>query len=422
MSSISIHPANRFSWEKWVFGVTLFLLITDGYRLTSFLPVLSVSRFLALTTVLLLLYGAQTLSRCLQRLDVLLLFFATTVAWPVLSAFWAPAPTLRDIAIQIHLFSIFLGSAAFWQRHPNSALAIPLSAILFSAVFAILSLVFPSAFKAFAEEADALYDYRGRAFGLFLQPNSLAHNLCLIYATVLLGSGRWPLKTLALATALLLACVGLSGSRAGMLTAALLVIIVIASELRSANIAFMQKRKSQFLVLMSSILLMMTAVVATGGDRITFGGNQNLKERIASIYDERARKGTRSISSRVALANRYLNAAQQKPLLGHGIGSSYFFVSQRRFFENRSHNGAIEAFYLYGGIGFALWALMLTAFCFTLQWHGVASDSVTKTGLFASLILLAFASNTFIVNRSLCFILGAMYALHLQRMHLFLKK
>lgn len=413
MTSSAIKPSSSSSFSKLLFGIIIFLLITDGYRFTTFVPVLSVSRFSALSTVMLLIYGFRDIRRYAKQLDILALLFATTVAWPVISAAWAPAPTLRDIGIQLHLFAIFVGSSAFLLRHPGSMYTIPIKAILFSTAFALLSLVFPDAFRAFAEEAEARYDFRGRAFGLFLQPNRLAHSLCLIYAVFLLAPGRPPLKAHAVATALLLICVGLSGSRAGMLTAVLLVGATTAAELHSTHFAFLQKRKSRLLFMMFSISILMIGAVTIGGDRVNFGERQNLQERIASIYNKRARKDTRSIEARTTLAKRYLNAAQQKPLIGHGLGSSYFFVTQRRLFENRSHNGAIEVLYLYGLVGLALWAMMLTAFCFGLQWQTFVRSKVLNIGLFVAVLLLAATANTFIVNRVLFFLLGAMYAMHL---------
>jgi len=175
----------RASTADILFAFVLFLTVTDSYRLIavwgqvgSLAPLTGVFALAALLYALFhSSYSAMPFSRFLAWTTFVLLL-------PVGSVAYSLNPNFRDIGLQISYFSLLCGSKVFFSRATTRHLRRVLldGALVSGFTGVILSILRPDLFKSLAQGTDfTTFDFAGRGYGFYLQPNICAASITLLF-------------------------------------------------------------------------------------------------------------------------------------------------------------------------------------------------------------------------------------------------
>jgi O-antigen ligase len=330
------------------------VLILNATNLFSFLaawlgvPIYLVSAALLLVNFALIAAKPHALASLL-RTDVK--WWAVVLfAWPVVAIGWAPVVDAREVALLAYYASLLVAAVLFARDCGRDAMhAVCLLSLLVTAGGVLLSLYTPGPFMAVARAADASTDYMGRAYGFFIQPNSAALALNLLYLgwfstshAVLRSALLFVLAPLAF-----LACVMLTGSRGGVLGAGLIVAMQFLYAWQHGRIPAAKLQLRTF----ATLALLAGSVYMTRGHLASSRTANDLMLRISSLVNGRISVGVVgrdvSIQGRLAAWRYYADRVSESPLIGHGTGAERYFV-QRGLCQVTSHSGALSSAVNYG--------------------------------------------------------------------------
>jgi hypothetical protein len=194
-----------------------------------------------------------------------------------------------------------------------------------------------------------------RGFGFFVQPNTAAVSLVILFAIAFVErKGKSSLKVMFYSVTLLL-FITVTGSRAALIFSVVLVIFYVGSSFSS----IMHRRVGDkarifitWLTLASIALLIAVSVSIVTMERMT----KSLKNSPVNIPINRLRDvpvnvtgayESYSIKGRIIAAKDYIKKTFEKPILGHGIGSNMYFQENNLVYK-ASHNTILKKSSSYG--------------------------------------------------------------------------
>lgn len=309
----------------------------------------------AVTTILLAVNLFYLLLRCrhtyrVLRLHSVLSWVGVLAIWPLLTLIHASDADTRAIGLQLFYCSLFLATVVYATSAGRGAvyLAITIS-LAISIGGLILSAVAPSLFEPAASLAGTSIDKESRLFGFYLQPNSLAIALVLMFAASMRLLFQRHQIYATLTTVGVLVAVATTGSRTGMVCVLALSVCALfrrpesRTHRRALVIGF-------FLVVATAAHLMSTAYVR---DAATLpNAREDLIARLETMLAFRftSASGTfedGSFQQRIAAQQEYVGLLVERPLLGHGVGSDSYF-RQLGILPASAHSSALSNALEYG--------------------------------------------------------------------------
>lgn len=395
---------------KFLCAFALFTAMTKTYVVYAWLSGQSVAvmtfLFFLLQSFLILLFSRQYKIKIDDYWFPILLFFLVVV--PLMVMTFTANLDLRVSLLNLFFFLVFWLSFLVGATYGRVfLLKVTVAALIFTIVAGLVSTFFFQLFTPFAELTDSKNFYWGRAFGFYLQPNSLAIAINLLYLLVYALSRRVNLIIYLFPIAL----VGIlaAGSRTNMLGFFIINMCVFIHSLRNSEI---ELRKPVMRVLASSsLVVVLTAPYLfekLSGDEFKY-----LTERLVYAIEivsesgagEKVSKDT-SVQDRLNYQISYLNAIEKKPFLGYGFGV------QEKMIENgvllgASHNSFLE-YLLQGGIFYFFWFLMF-ALLFWIFLANFKDRSFAKYAYISFLVFMTFYINfstTFFSERLVYVVIG----------------
>jgi len=395
------------SWDL-AFGLVFFLTITDLYRLIA--PWAGLGSLAPLTGIFTLVSVGYALHYWRDtRLPLSRLIGWTTFVLliPLGSLAYSPAPSFRDMALQVLYFSLLWSGKVFFSRASTGFLrGILLDAALVAGyVGVVLSILDPSLFAGIAETTEDTTNFLGRGFGFYLQPNVCAASLTLLFFLWLFARKPRGLFRITFTLAYLLAIL-LTGSRGGMVMSVFLVASHVLLAGPSWDMPVLGGRFVRFVVAGGVGIVLVVGAVFDVAPGLVPGGLDETLYRIRSLAEYRdLATGDKSVQGRLQVQQAYFPLIAERPFLGYGLGSSAA-MRERRVLERPSHNMFIEYTFMYGLTGIVIWILVIGMTwedCLALRW---TEHHKVHLLLFGVLFCACMVSNTVLSNRVLYCVLG----------------
>ncbi len=232
-------------------------------------------------------------------------------------------------------------------------------AFIFTGIFGIYSMYNPQYFYSFGEITNALTFYHGRAFGFYLQPNSyaIAINLMFIALIVLSPSIKYVIYLTPITLLILLG----AGSKTNIAAFAIILFFVYLFIFKYHKKQLMKHSTLMFtlLILFIGILGMQLYEKIQNNDefsglynRLEFVFLQDDQSNLSNITEDA------SMVERIKAQKRYIKVIADSPLVGYGIGARDQLIDKGILSLN-AHNTPLEIL-LEGGI---LYLLFFIYFC-----------------------------------------------------------
>ena len=303
----------------------------------------------------------------------ILLWVLLLLIWPLFSFMYSVGGDLRSILILLNSFLIFSGISILIQRGHIIIVHKMLSAsLVVTYLGAVLNLMRPDLFTEVARLADAYVLTMGRPGGFHLQPNDLAINSVLIFAAKLaLDRDDHPIRD-AISSGLVVLIVLLSGSRAGLMTVA--IVLELDSVGRLTDRTSRVKIAKASISYLGSLVIMMIGVFFLAKSTLSFLRNTTdvtsggLVDRLDAFLSFRlsydgAGLHTQSITDRWEAQLNYLRLIAESPVTGHGIGSEQLYLATGGI-PLSSHSSFLSMSFEYGVPYAFVFVLALVSFIF----------------------------------------------------------
>ncbi len=284
---------------------------------------------------------------------------------------------------------------------------VTIASFIFTVVAGLISTFFFELFSPFAELTNSEAFYWGRAFGFYLQPNSLAIAINMLYLLIF-GLSK---KVNLIIYLFPLALVGIlaAGSRTNMLGFFIINMAVFLLSLRNSEISL---KKPVIRVLIGSIAILISTAPYLF-EKLSGEEFKYLTERLIYTVEIVSESGASdkvsedtSVQDRLNYQLSYLKAIDKKPFLGYGFGVQESMI-ENGLLKGSSHNSFLE-YLLQGGLFyffcFALFSLMFWFFLFNFK-----PISFSKYAYVAFLIFMTFYINfstTFFGERLVYVVIG----------------
>lgn len=339
---------------------TLFfiILVLNATGLFAFIAPHIGATIAQVSTILLLLNGIYLFSRgraCiyLMRRTDLKYWFVLLLLWPLFTLVYAPSIEARQIGLQVYYMSLLFATVVFTVTKGLDTLFHALSiSLVISAVGLVMSMITPEYFQPVAFLSDAKINYMDRAYGFFMQPNSAAIHINLMFVGWYFLWRRKTSVLQVLAVSIFLLSILLTGSRSGIIISGIVIVFIAIDTLRLRN-AKIGIRKNLFaktimvllLVILSFSVLndyLSTAYYLEGSlvDRISMMTQFRLSNQEDTLQDT-------SLHERIAVQSIYWSFIQERPLLGHGLGSSIYLLNNGPIYMT-SHSTLLSSTMEYG--------------------------------------------------------------------------
>jgi O-antigen ligase len=233
------------------------------------------------------------------------------------------------------------------MQHPQR---IAIASLVFSFLTMTISIILPELFSSMAVMASARFEYLGRGYGLFLQPNLYAYNSVMIMILIYLMLPMAYTSKYALIIALFVVGLFLSGSRGGMLAASVLVIGPVIVDRHLVSRRFISS--IPILILIATVLVFLVILFEIG-ESVYW---QYYIGRFLTIFDNDIIQDG-SVSARFYYQAAFLDSIIEKPLFGYGIGSSSYLIESGELL-GAAHNQILDTLLQYGFVG-----LITVLFC-----------------------------------------------------------
>jgi len=248
----------------------------------------------------------------------------------------------RFLALNVFYYFLFILTYLLYTRYGAKDLYILLIVSFVVTVFSgLVSVINPQAFAKYADLVDTHEFYGGRAFGFYLQPNSFAHAVNLMYIALIALTKR-P-RILLYFFPVYIAVVLLSGSRSNLVAFMLISAVLLT---------FLFKKYPATVVKLGFILGSVFIIVGLfiGTSLLNVLNDQDhyaLLSRINLLALEETNgyllsvSEDQSMSERIKYQEVMLSSFVESPIVGYGIGSQQFLLKQGVFI-GAAHNGLIE--------------------------------------------------------------------------------
>jgi O-antigen ligase len=347
------------------------------------------------------------------------------LVWPLLTLLYAPAFDLREVGLQLYFFTLFLGTVVYCAGNGLPAMYRMLTISLVVTIVGMpLSMMAPQYFEAVAALAEAQSEVMGRPIGFYMQPNSLAISLCLIFIA---WFALRKIKSVSSEVVVILIFLGLqllTGSRMGVLVG-----VGIAGIVLMYN---WPKRLIRGRLIYTGGLLLICLGASVAGLRTYLavvsdtGYRQqgDLLDRMESIVTFRINPTgdlveDTSLSARFDTQANYLELVLDRPWLGYGFGSDVYYQDTGQIWIS-AHSQALTYAFEYGVLN----PLVVCLVVLSLYWkrgrrsveHALDSNSV---GQFVAAFLVLFAYASVTEARVFYIVLGLVFAMVQYSKHLF---
>lgn len=340
------------------------------------------------------------------------------VVWPLLALPFGTVLRLREIGLLLFFFSLVFGAGLYAVKNGLHAIhRVMLVSLLISLVGMGLSMTMPGYFASVAEAAQAHIQSEGagRAFGFFLQPNSMAVGMVILFIA---WFACWEGKKSVLevvAIMVLLVVILLSGSRTGMVLSALLVLFTLAfswkSYLRDARV-LLKLVTLGILVLVSAVGL---RVYLSNQDTPLSSRQADLIQRMEMLLNlkltnEDSILEDESVTERMHAQKNYLDLIAQRPLTGYGVGANSQFLEDETL-DLLAHSDFLMRALEYGVLYPVVFMLVMLRLYFRRRRreieHALGVNAITQ---FVFLLLFAYVINGIIMDSRVFYVVLGVFA------------
>ena len=273
--------------------------------------------------------------------------------WPLLTLLYAPSFEVRQIGQQLYFFVLFFSAVTYTVANGLPAMNRVLCVSLLVTVIGVpLSMLAPQYFSTVAELAGAIrFENEGRPCGFLLQPNSLATAIVFLFIG---WFAVWERKhTLIEVTAILgfLLLLLLTGSRSGVLVAAIVMAFALTfSWRRGFASGRLLLKTGAFIACLAGGIVGMKHYLSQM--EYTDVRREDLVSRMETMLhfrlsDDSNLREDGSIQARVGAQEAYWSLVKEEPLLGHGLGSNAYYREGNSISKD-AHSDALACAMEYG--------------------------------------------------------------------------
>ena len=413
-----------------LFAFILILIITEATNLAAS----AIGSYQAVSLVILALtviYLIINIGRVILLLTngYVFTWLILLLIWPLLTIPLAGIFDERRLALQIFYFSLFMSSIVLYEKKGwNFIRNIMIASLAVTAAGVFISLLKPELFS-FAASAQKNWgdsvDFKGRAFGFYLQPNRAANAVTFIVICCMAGQRSKSIYIQLLPLLIGFAIIALTGSRGGAVVYVIVLSICLLYKSRYYNRFITQSAGLSYLRKASVPLIVCVIVIGAGlasysAYQVRSGlSDQSLVDRFTSLFSISNESGDSlsddmSVTSRFRVKKQAVVIIAQKPILGHGFDAMQRYKRIGKL-DLSTHDMYLKTIMEYGIIYFVVYAWMITYLYFNRnrKMMSAALGSNIVTQFIACLLLSSLIINTIDTSKLYCFVLGAIVSLHM---------
>lgn len=305
---------------------------------------------------LIYLFLKSNYTRYILKYKSMLPWIIILLIWPLATTVYSPFFSLREIGLQVYYFSIFLGTIVWVNRKGINSVYHLFALSLVVTIFGMaLSKLDPALFEKAAILADAKVpgeSIGARPTGFYLQPNSLAIALNLMFIG---WFGLWKKKTPrreVLAITLFLALELATGSRAGIIVGVGIIGVYLLHNWKKTLVS---GRLIYWLCIFPALLFFLsigTQLYLNNIIQNTTSRHLDLLNRVESIIylrftTEDSITNDTSLQYRIMAQKIFLNYISRKPFHGYGLGSVRYYQDTGRIWLS-AHSQFLTVAFEYG--------------------------------------------------------------------------
>ncbi len=273
-------------------------------------------------------------------------------------------------------------------------------AVFINVLSAILNLIYPSFFYYLSLALQRTFESGDRASGLFLQPNTLALSLVLIY---IITSFIYKENVSSYLGIAILSGIFLTGSRSGIISifiAFLIRLLINKNYFRAIVKYYLPAIISAILIYYFTSSYLFTTMITNPRD--------NFYTRVTKIFESDAYdyKADGSIRARTAYQQVYIDGILDYPFAGHGFKTQQDFLGEGKIWGS-AHNVFLELLYLGGVLYLLIYMYLLFCLIAYVRYYGKLDRSFFSGGIqfIVFLTFISFFSTMILENRLLyiCF-------------------
>jgi O-antigen ligase len=344
-------------------------------------------------------------------------WFVILLAWPLFTLLYAQSLEIREIGLQVYYFTLFSGAAIYTIANGLTSMRRLLAVSLVITIFGmVLNLLAPQYFEAVSDVAGAEVLREGRVCGFILQPNQLALSLDFMFIAWFMLWGRKKILLEAAAILIFMLLILLTGSRTGMVTAAIVVMFVLMPARKDRRWVV---NKKYLLKLGTLMIAMAIGIIAMKFylTRINYTDTQedDLLDRMElmlnfKLGNEEKITDIRSMEQRMDAQAVYWSLFKERPLFGHGFGAEVYYM-EISYILLTSHSDALKNAMEYGfmyPVAFCL--LMLLLYRRKSRREIESFFKVSSIGQFVTITVLLFCLGSIMDTRTFYIVLGMFFA------------
>lgn len=337
--------------------------------------------------------------------------------WPLLTLLYAPAFDRREVGLQLYFFTLFLCTVVYCAGNGLPTMYRMLTISLIITIIGMpLSMMGTQYFEAVAALGNARAVEQGRPIGFFMQPNILAISLVLMFiGWFALFRNKTAFKEVT-AVVVFLGLELLTGSRAGVLVGAGVVVILLMYNWPKRLLrGRLVMTGGLLLVCLITGIVGMRVFLASVSDEVARYSEGDLIGRMESIVAFRITSTgslaeDTSLNKRIDAQEYYLKLILERSLLGNGFGSDIYYQDTGRIWLS-AHSQALTFAFEFG----VFYPLVLCVAILSLYWkrgrraveRALESNSV---GQFVAAFLVLFAYSSVMEGRVFYIVLGLFVA------------
>lgn len=401
-----------------LFFVVLILNATGLFRFVAPQLGVSIGQVSLVLLIFNIFYLLARLSYLIPMFSKMLPWFVVLVAWPLATLAYAPTIDLRAIGHAVYGFMLFAGTIVYAASNGLSAIhRVFLLSLILTVFGQVLNMMMPGYFETVAELANARVFSMGRPGGFFMQPNALGIGLALLFIGWLTTAKR---DTFFLEPIIIVVFIGselLTGSRTSMILGIFIVGLHLTYQwrgkiFRSQKVRYLSTRLAVLVVCIFVGMIGAKFFIESYGDRIERKGF-DFVDRVSMLLEFRFTHAEKliedgNLQARFAAQRVYWNLIEEKPLLGHGLGTGGLYLRSGNI-DMSSHSTMISVLMEYGVIYPLVFLLLLARTLFNRHRRFVEQAFGTNTVTqFVLVTLLLFVATGGLLDRRLFFVVFGM--------------
>lgn len=336
------------------------------------------------------------------------------LAWPLFTLLYSPSLEIREIGLQLYYFTLFSGAAIYTIANglPSMRRLIAISLLL--TIFGmVLNLVAPQYFEAVSDIAGAEVLREGRVCGFILQPNQLALSLEFMFIAWFMLWDRKRIWLEVAAIMIFMLLILLTGSRTGMVTAAIIVLFTLMPERKVLSKRYLLKLGTLMLALVVGIIAMKFYLAQINYTDVQEDDLINRMELMLNfkLGNEDKITDIRSMEQRMDAQAVYWSLFKERPLFGHGFGAEVYYL-EIGYMLLTAHSDALKDAMEYGFMYPAAFCLLLLLLYRRKSRRAVEGFfKANSMGQFVFITVLLFCLGSIMDTRPFYIILGMFFSI-----------